>query len=239
MTGEWVAWHRQYESDPTMAERLRVVRSRIREALDRAGPGPIRVVSACAGDGRDLLGVLANHPRARDVRARLVERTPDLARAGAKGAKRLGLPSVRFRRGDASNSSAYAGAVPADLVLLCGIFGNLRDADVRHTIRRVRGLCAANATVVWTRGRFAPDLTPKIRRWFAEEGFDELSFVTVPGSTKSVGAHRLVAPPRRYRRGVRLFTFLARGQRPSDRAAGRTTPRPRRQRPERGRATDG
>lgn len=36
--------------------------------------------------------------------------------------------------GDASVTSAYVGAVPADLVLLCGIFGNISDADIRATV---------------------------------------------------------------------------------------------------------
>jgi hypothetical protein len=215
MSGEWVEWHRSYDDDPSMRGRLRVVQQRIREAIDRAPRGPLRVISACSGDGRDLLGALVGHPRARDVRARLVERSPELAAAGRARAARDGLTQVEVRVGDASRSSAYAGAVPADVVLLCGIFGNVSDVDIRRTIGHVRELCAAGATVIWTRGRFEPDLTPTIRAWFAEEGFRELSFVTVPGSTKSVGAHRLVSPPRPFRPGVKLFTFLPREERPS------------------------
>jgi hypothetical protein len=221
MAGEWQEWHRSYEEDPTMAERLRVVQGEIRAALDSRPPGSIRVISACAGDGRDLMGALAEHPRARDVRARLVEISPELVEAGRKRASEAGLSGVEFRLGDASFSDAYVGAVPADIVLFCGIYGNITDSDVHASIQYLPELCAHNATVIWTRGRFDPDLTPSIRGWFAEAGFAEISFVTIPGSTKSVGSDRLTAAPKPFAAGVRLFTFLPSGQRPSDQAKSR------------------
>ena len=37
--------------------------------------------------------------------------------------------------GDASTTSAYRGAVPADLVLACGIFGNVSDEDIQRAAR--------------------------------------------------------------------------------------------------------
>jgi hypothetical protein len=56
---DWQAWHEKYD-DPasSLARRLRVVQARIREALDACPPGRVRVVSLCAGQGRDLLEVL-------------------------------------------------------------------------------------------------------------------------------------------------------------------------------------
>jgi Putative methyltransferase len=215
MTNEWLEWHRGYEEGKPQALRLRVVQDRIREVLDSRPPGPIRIVSLCAGDGRDLLGVLAGHPRARDVRARLVELTSELVEAGRERASREGLSGVEWKQGDASNTSAYAGVVPADLVLVCGVFGNISDQDVRETIHHIPELCARGATVIWTRGRFEPDLTPTIRNWFNETGFTEISFVTIPGTTASVGAHRLSSDGMPYRADVRLFTFLPYDRRPS------------------------
>lgn len=214
---EWVEWHRAYAGDHPHARRLEVVRDFIGRALDRAPPGPIRVVSLCAGDGRDLLGVLERHPRASDVVARLVDLEPELVAAGREHAARLGLEHVEVVEGDASNTNACVGAAPADLVLVCGIFGNVRDEDVRNTVDHLPELCAPGATVVWTRGRFAPDLTPTIRRWFRDAGFEELGFVPIPDTTASVGANRLVAPSRPLRAGVRLFTFLPKEERPSSR----------------------
>ncbi|HLY77107.1 MAG TPA: class I SAM-dependent methyltransferase [Thermoplasmata archaeon] len=218
MHNEWLEWHRGYDGGQPRAQRLRVVQDRLREALDRRPSGLIRVVSMCAGDGRDLLGVLAGHPRAHDVLARLVELTPELVEAGRERASREGLRGVEFTQGDASFTSAYADAVPADIVLVCGVFGNITDQDVRGTIDRLPELCARDATVIWTRGRFEPDLTPTIREWFAAAGFTEVSFVAIPGTTLSVGTHRLTGAPKPFRSEGRLFTFLPREERPSARA---------------------
>ena len=222
MTGEWVDWHRGYEGDHPHARRLRLVQARIREALGRSPPGEIRVLSMCAGDGRDLLGVLPDHPRRDDVRARLVDLTSELVTAGQREISRQGLAGVEFVCADAGVTTAFTGGVPADLVLACGVFGNVSDADVHRTVRHFRDLCAPGATVIWTRGRFAPDLTPVVREWFRQEGFAELAFDTIPGTTASVGVHRLRSAPRRFRPGLRLFSFLPKEQRPSQR--GRADP---------------
>jgi hypothetical protein len=213
---EWVQWHRGYTPDSPLSLRLGIVQDLIRGALDNAPPGPIQVISMCAGDGRDLLGVLPGHAREGDVRARLVEFDPDLA-AHARARAAEGLSSVEVVNGDASTTSAYAGAVPAGLVLVCGVFGNITDGDIRATVTELPTLCAPGATVIWTRGTFAPDLTPMIRQRFGQAGFTELGFVAIPGTTVGVGAHVLNAEPRAFEPDVRLFTFLARAERPSQR----------------------
>ena len=61
---DWVAWHDAYD-DPgaPLAQRLVAVQAQIAAALDGAPPGPLRAVSICAGQGRDLIGVLREHPR--------------------------------------------------------------------------------------------------------------------------------------------------------------------------------
>jgi hypothetical protein len=215
---EWVEWLQGYEPGQPLTLRLAVVQDLIRSALDRCPPGPIRVVSMCAGDGRDLLGVLPDHPRRHDVQARLVELDPELAARAAAHAARVS-PSIEVVNADASATSAYADAVPAGIVLVCGVFGNITDADIRRTIDALPSLCAPNATVIWTRGTFAPDLTPSIRTWFEICGFSELTFVAVPGTTVGVGAHLLAAAPSPFDPTVRLFTFLPRDERPSQRAS--------------------
>ena len=76
----------------------------------------------CAGQGRDLIGALGNHPCRLGVRARLVEldeRNVTLAQAAADA----GLSGLEITVEDASNTSSYAGAVPADLILACGMLG--------------------------------------------------------------------------------------------------------------------
>jgi hypothetical protein len=74
---DWYTWHRDYDEPGTaLARRLVAVQDQIRTALDAAPPGPLHAISLCAGQGRDLIGVLAHHPRRHDVTARLVELDP-------------------------------------------------------------------------------------------------------------------------------------------------------------------
>jgi hypothetical protein len=118
--------------------------------------------------------------------------------------------------GDASVTDAYAGAVPVDLVLVCGVFGNIPDDDVHRTIEALPEFCARDATVIWTRHRGPPDLTPTIREWFADAGFVELGFESTvaeapqPGAfpAQLVGVHRWPRDPVALELGKRLFTFF-------------------------------
>ncbi len=213
---EWTAWHEGYAPGSPLARRLAVVQRFIREALDTAPPGPIQLISLCAGDGRDIFGVLPRHPRRADVRAHLVELDPDLAQRARERAAEIS-PTIEVVTGDASSTSSFAGAVPALVVLACGIFGNVSDSDVHNTVAHLASLCASRATVIWTRGTFAPDLTPTIRVWFMEAGFTELDFMEIPETTAAVGANLLTSPPQPFDPDLQLFTFLPREERPSQR----------------------
>jgi hypothetical protein len=164
----------------------------------------LRTISLCAGDGRDLIPVLARHPRGRDVTARLVELDPALAAAARRAAADAGLPGVEMVTGDAALTDAYAGLVPADLVLVCGVFGNIPEPDIRRTVGCCAQLCAMGGTTVWTRQRRPPDLVPQICGWFGEEGF-ELSWLSDPGTGYGVGAHRFAAEPRPLAAGRHMF----------------------------------
>jgi hypothetical protein len=216
LMSEWVAWHDGYAPGSPLTRRLAVVQRMIREALDASPPGPITVISMCAGDGRDVLGVLSGHRRRDDVRGRLVELDPDLAQRAREHAAQVS-PRIDVITGDASRMISYAGVVPADIVLVCGVFGNISEDDIHNTVARLPVLCAPNATVIWTRGTFAPDATPVIRVWFMEAGFSELDFVAIPDTTVGVGANRMTSRPREFDPDVQLFTFLPREQRPSQR----------------------
>jgi SAM-dependent methyltransferase len=202
-----VSWHDAY-GDPSssLSRRLRVVQDLIGRWLDVTSPRPVRVVSLCAGDGRDLLEVMAARDDSDRVTAALVELDPDLADE-ARG--RAGpWPRVDVRTADAGDPSVYADLPHADLVLLCGVLGNVSDADVEHTIASLPALCAPGARVIWTRTRREPDLTPSVRNWLAGNGFREVDFVPIPDSSAAVGVHDLTAdPPGRLGPG-RLFTFV-------------------------------
>jgi Putative methyltransferase len=192
-----------------LAQRLELVQAQIRTAL--AERETTRVVSICAGEARDLIGVL-EETRA-PVTGRLVELDPANADAARAGLAAAGCAGVEVVTGDAAVTDAYGGAVPADLVLACGVFGNIADDDVRRTVAALPQLCARGATVVWTRHRKPPDLTPAIRAWFAEAGFEELGFESIEGGREeewiaSVGTCRWPYDAVPLERGVRLFTFV-------------------------------
>ncbi|HEY8525579.1 MAG TPA: class I SAM-dependent methyltransferase family protein [Acidimicrobiales bacterium] len=213
--GDWDDWHREYDQPGSgLARRLVIVQRLLREALDRAPAGPLRLVSMCAGQGRNVLGVLPEHPRRNDVAARLVELDPGIAAEARAGAAAAGLDAVEVVTGDAGVSDAYAGAVPAEIVLACGVFGNISDDDIANTVEHLPELCAPGAVVLWTRGRWEPDVTPAIREWFAAAGFEELAFVAPPDTHVSVGAHRLTAEPRPFVSGTRYFAFTTGKPRP-------------------------
>ncbi|MGZ4675292.1 MAG: class I SAM-dependent methyltransferase family protein [Acidimicrobiia bacterium] len=211
---DWVQWHRPYDDpDSGLSRRLALVQQHVRRALDTSPPGPVRVLSLCAGRGRDVIDVLVDHPRRADVVVTLVELQPDLADAARAGVRAAGLTDVHVITGDASTTDTFRTAVPADVVLLCGIFGNVSDEDVRDCIGAAPTLCHPGATVIWTRHRLEPDLTPAIRAWFADAGFDEVAFGTPDGNAwAGVGAHRLTAAPGRFVSGRRLFTFVGDGR---------------------------
>ena len=182
----------------------------LRAELERAPAGDVRLISLCAGQGRDVIGVLTGHPRRDDVHARLVEldeRNVELARQAAQAA---GLSGVEVRQADAGITDACVGAVPAQIVVACGIFGNITDSDVQATVAALPSLCASGALVLWTRHRSPPDLTPAIRSWFGEAGFREEAFGTSHDGFMSVGAHRLTGEPATLMPGQRLFTFVIR-----------------------------
>jgi hypothetical protein len=204
---DWRAWHEGYEDpDSELGRRLALVQSQLRAALDQAPPGPIRAISVCAGQGHDIIGVLADHPRREDVSARLVEldeQNVQLARAAA-GA--MGLEAVEVVAGDASLTDAYAGAVPANVILICGVFGNVAADDIANTIAHLGQLCAPEATVIWTRHRRAPDLVPRIRETFEHAGFGEIAFADAPPF--GVGTNRLLGAPQPLQPGVKMFDFV-------------------------------
>ena len=111
---------------------------------------------------------------------------------GARAAEAGVADQIEIVHGDASLVRSYAGALPADLVLVCGVFGNISDGDIRATVSRMPAFCAPGGTVVWTRHTRPPDLTPSVRGWFAEAGFVEKSFVAPSPYVLSIGCHQLV-----------------------------------------------
>lgn len=214
MTRDWHAWHREYD-DPTsdLSRRLDVVRARL-GALLTAAPGPVRLVSMCAGDGRDTLPVLAS--TGVEVDAVLVELDADLAETARVTARDLGLDRVEVRTADAGTTSSYDKAGPADVLMACGVFGNVTDDDVASTVAALPSLLDGGGHVIWTRGCRVPqdptdvdgDPSELVRQIFADAGFEEVAFVRPADAGFRVGVHRWPGAGTAYRSGVRLFTFV-------------------------------
>jgi hypothetical protein len=163
----------------------------------------------CAGQGRDVLPVLAAHHMRSQTAAVLVEfdkRNVEIAKADAKERR---LTNVRVIEGDAALADTYVGSVPANIILACGIFGNVSDDDIRNTIETLPALCAPGATVIWTRGREEHrDLSQDLRRWFGVAGFAEVDFHAPDDMRYRVGVSRLVIPPKPFECGRTMFRFL-------------------------------
>jgi hypothetical protein len=204
---DWQAWHAGYENpDSELGRRLALVQKQLRVVLDQAPPGPIRAISICAGQGHDIIGALAEHPRREHVSARLVELDAQNVALAQGAARAVGLERVEAIAADASLTDVYAGAVPADLLVVCGVFGNISAADIDRLIEQLPQLCAPRASVVWTRHRRRPDLIPQMRASFLRTGFEELAFAEAPPF--GVGINRLVVDPQPFQPGGKLFDFI-------------------------------
>ena len=71
---DWHAWHTDYEdASSDLSRRLEVVQAEIRKVLPPAPGAEFTVLSICAGQAHDIIGVLSEYSHADNVKARLVE----------------------------------------------------------------------------------------------------------------------------------------------------------------------
>ena len=89
-----------------------------------------------------MIGVVAGHPRRGDVRARLVELDERNVAAARQAGRAAGLDNVEVLHADAGTTDACVGAVPARIVVACGIFVNITASDIRTTVTALPSLCA-------------------------------------------------------------------------------------------------
>jgi hypothetical protein len=190
MSRDWAEWHRAYaDPDSELSQRLVVVTAAVRDAIDAVPPGPVRVLSLCCGEARDLTAAALSSDRADDLTGCAIELSGGLAAIAAQNLKDAGT-SVEVRCADAGRSVHWLDVAPVDLLLIAGIFGNITDDDIRRIVAAVPGLVRAGGHVVWTRHRRGDDLTPQVREWFAEQGCTEVGFRSGGVGTYGVGLHR-------------------------------------------------
>jgi hypothetical protein len=214
MARDWEQWHTHYDqADSSLSQRLEAVRRDLRLALAQAradADGLIRLTTVCAGEGRDVLPVLAEFDGGRAVRATLIEIDPLLADRARTTAAELGLSGVEVQTADAGTPETYRDVPRANVLTVCGVFGNISVQDVRRTIGALPGMLAMGGIVIWTRGVEDADRTPDIRATFAAYGFTEMSFTATADGAFRIGMHQLAADPADDvpgKSGARIFTF--------------------------------
>lgn len=161
------------------------------------------------GDGRDTLPELASVDA--DVTGVLVELDPELAARARDEAP----PGIEVRTADAGTTASYADAGPVDVLLQCGVFGNVTDEGVARTVAATPSLLRSGGHVVWTRGStvthdptaYDSDPAEMVRELFAEAGFVEVAFVSDPSGYR-VGVHRWDGRDGTPEPDARLFDFV-------------------------------
>ncbi len=152
----WSEWHKSYQTSVALLTRLRVVRQQIRAAVDECAEGPVRIVSICAGDGRDVIEALSDHPRREDVTAALLDTDAESLERGRAAAREAGLDrQLHFLCADATAAESYAGMVPADVILISGVMGHVDEANIPHFLGSLPMLCKTGGFLVWNRGLVA------------------------------------------------------------------------------------
>ncbi len=203
----WSHWHRRYRNEPLKA-RLGLVRQTLRAALDERPAGKIRLISICAGDGRDILEDVAKHARRNDIVAWLIDSDSRSVARGQAAAAQLGLDwQVRFRQADASSWETYIDIVPADILLMSGFIGRFTFAELAHFVACVPGLCASGADLIWTRHTYGNQGTnfPRVRELFRGHQFSERAFALASTNGFAVGWHRFIGTPISINQNLPLF----------------------------------
>ncbi|GLY17238.1 hypothetical protein Kisp01_42530 [Kineosporia sp. NBRC 101677] len=211
---DYLSWHDEAyrDSGSPLSWRLSRVRHHVEQVLDAAAGRPVKVLSLCAGDGRDLIGVLSTRPDRDRVSGTLVELHPQLA-GRARTAIAAGDLRLEVLEADAGDPAVCEGLIPADLVLMVGIFGNISDEDLERAIRAAPAFCRPGGTLIWSRGRDADilDLNEKVRAWYAEAGLSEVAYEKLDdadGELPALGVVRHDGETVPLDASRRLFTFI-------------------------------
>jgi hypothetical protein len=209
---DYLQWHADYDDpDSDLSRRLAVVQGHLRDRLD-ATSGPIRVLSVCSGDGRDIFGVLAGREDRGRVSGVLLELHEGVAANARQRIDELGLADrFEVRTLDAGLSDSYVNAVPADIVLLVGIFGNIHPPEIKALIDTVPQFAQPGALVLWSRGRSAPGgggRTHEVAGWLREAGCIDIAITAPEDAQFVVGAAEFRGHPEPLVAGRRIFTFF-------------------------------
>jgi hypothetical protein len=136
-----------------------------------------------------------------------------LVEAGRRAAQIAGIENqIEFIHGDATKSRTYQGIIPADLVLACGVFGNVRMRHISHLIFRLRSLCRSGSFLVWTRVLSRDGLreVETIRDLLQKAAFEQVCLEFSDVTNHFIGSHRYVGINQPLTKRKRLFKFTDR-----------------------------
>jgi hypothetical protein len=185
------------------------VKKQLTGHIDAAAPGPVRLISICAGDGRNVIETLRSHARRADVSAWLVELDIQSVAAGRRNAAELGLSRhVNLIHADATDFATYQMLAPADIVVLVGVWGHVSLNTRATLVNSLHFLCRSGGTVVWTRGAAkGPARVQQIRSLFSQSLWTELQFEFTPDMNWVIASYRNVGLSRELPASGRVFRF--------------------------------
>jgi 16S rRNA G966 N2-methylase RsmD len=208
----WSDWPQEVYQQQSYQQRLSKVQEHFAECLDNVPRGPVRVLSLCAGDGRDVIGVLNSHPRRTDVSAWLIESNRQCVAICVRQAASVGLQkTVNFVCGDATLCVTYKNIATADIVLICGVWGHVAANQRAQLVAGIASLCKPDAAVIWTRG-LVPNMSrmQEIQSHFAGLAWNKVRVSSTPDQRWAVATYRYSGPRHQLSKSGRLFRFRRR-----------------------------
>jgi hypothetical protein len=213
MPKDWREWHQHYDNpNSSISLRLELVQGDLRRALAEAPSdedGIVNLITLCAGEGRDVLPVLAEENSGRRVKAILVEYDETLSQRARTAIEYLDLSEVKVKTADAGTTDTYRDLPLAQILTVCSVFGNISVEDMRRTIATLPALLVNDGIVIWTRS--GHDKSLEIRRVFLDHGFKEMSFTSTSDNTFWIGMNRLTDRPADLhppQRDTRMFSYF-------------------------------
>jgi SAM-dependent methyltransferase len=205
----WNSWPDRAYARKRYQHRLATVKQQLQDCLDAAPAGPIKILSICAGDGRDVVGAVDQHPRRNDVAAWLVELSADSVALGKRHAVAAGLEeSLHFINGDATDLSTYKNVPACDVILLCGVWGHVPQTDTAALVQGLAAFCKPGATVLWSCGTSGG--TAKLDEYdalFTKPTWDKVRQSFAADKCNAVVLHRYTGPSLPRLNSGRFFSF--------------------------------
>jgi hypothetical protein len=205
----WNNWPKRAYERASYRQRLAAVEFHLRESLDLAPAGQVRIIALCAGDGRDVINVVGSHPRCHEVSAWLVEADGNSIQTGTSWARAAGLQdNVRFLHCDATSYATYLGIAPADILLVCGVWGHVPPEERNSVIDACKAICRPGGVVIWTRGvRLGMARLHEICHLFTPSTWEQVRLTVTSTAKWAVATHRLLESAEKLPTSGRIFHF--------------------------------